>query len=161
MPHELDRLFRPQSVAVVGAGPNDPARMGTRTLHDLVQSGWSGEIFPVSTRHQALYGLRVWRSLRDLPASPDVVIARTPSAGIEALVDDATAVGAGFLVLLASGFAESGALRRRRCSSARAAAGCASSDRNPSASCTQPPGCRFRCRRSWSGLRCELVRWRC
>lgn len=109
MAHELDRLFRPQRVAVVGAGPNDPARMGTRTLHDLVQSGWAGDVFPVSTRHDELYGLRVWRSLRDLPAAPDVVIARTPSAGIDSLVDEAVAVGAGFLVVLASGFAESGA----------------------------------------------------
>lgn len=108
MPHELDRLFCPKSVAIVGASPNDPARMGTRTLHDLVQSGWKGEIWPVSSRHDELYGLRVWRSLRDLPAAPDVVLARTPSAGIEALVDDAVAAGAGFLVVLASGFAESG-----------------------------------------------------
>lgn len=109
MPAELDRLFRPRRVAIVGAGPNEPGRMGTRTLHDLVQSGWSGEILPVSSRHDELYGLRVWRSLRDLPGPPDVVLARTPSAGIEALVDDAVAVGAGFLVLLAAGFAEAGA----------------------------------------------------
>ena len=108
MPHELDRLFRPDSVAIVGAGPNDPARMGTRTLHDLVHAGWGGRIWPVSTRHAELYGLRVFGSLRELPAAPDVVIARTPSAGIEALVDDAVAVRAGFLVVLASGFAESG-----------------------------------------------------
>lgn len=108
MPHELDRLFRPQRVAVVGAGPNDPTRMGTRTLHDLVTSGWPGEIYPVSSRHEALYGLPVWRSLRELPAAPDVVIARTPSAGIDALVDDAVAIGARFLVVLASGFAETG-----------------------------------------------------
>lgn len=108
MPHELDRLFRPGTVAIVGAGPNDPARMGTRTLHDLVHSSWSGRIWPVSTRHAELYGLRVFRSLQELPAAPDVVIARTPSAGIEALVDDAVAVCAGFLVVLASGFAESG-----------------------------------------------------
>lgn len=109
MPLELDRLFRPRRVAIVGAGPNEPGRMGTRTLHDLVQSGWTGEILPVSSRHDELYGLRVWRSLRDLPGPPDVVLARTPSAGIEALVDDAVAIGAHFLVLLAAGFAEAGA----------------------------------------------------
>lgn len=108
MSHELDRLFRPRRVAVVGAGPNDPARMGTRTLHDLVESGWSGDIYPVSSRFDELYGLRTYRSLLQLPAAPDVVLARTPSAGIEALVDDAVAVGAGFLVILAAGFAESG-----------------------------------------------------
>jgi acyl-CoA synthetase (NDP forming) len=108
VPHELDRLFRPRSVAVVGASENDPSRMGTRTLHDLVASGWDGEVFPVSSRHDALYGLRTYRSLRELPTAPDVVLARTPSAGIEALVDDAIAARAGCLVVLASGFAETG-----------------------------------------------------
>lgn len=108
MPHELDPLFRPQCVAIVGAGPNDPARMGTRTLHDLIASGWGGRIWPVSSRHNELYGLQVYRSLREVPGAPDVVIARTPSAGVEALVDDAVAVGARFLVVLASGFAETG-----------------------------------------------------
>lgn len=112
MPHDLDRLFRPAHVAIVGASRNDPSRMGTRTLHDLVHSGWRGSIWPVSTRHDVLYGLRVWRSLRELPGAPDVVLARTPSAGIETLVDDALAIGAGFLVVLASGFAESGVAGR-------------------------------------------------
>jgi len=109
MTHQLERLFRPRRIAVVGACPNDPTRMGTRTLQDLVNSGWGGEIYPVSSRYSELYGLPVYQSLRDLPTSPDVVLARTPSAGIESLVDDAIVAGAGFLVVLAAGFAESGA----------------------------------------------------
>lgn len=108
MPHSLESLFRPRHIAIVGAGPNDPSRMGTRTLFDLVESGWTGGIWPVSSRHDELYGLPVWRSLRDLPGAPDVVLARTPQAGIEALVDDAIAIGAKFLIVLAAGFAESG-----------------------------------------------------
>lgn len=104
----LDLLFRPRRVAVVSAGLNDPTRMGTRTLHDLVRSGWKGKIYPISSRHVELYCLQVYRSLCDVPEAPDVVLARTPSAGMEALVDDAVAVGAGYLVMLAAGFAESG-----------------------------------------------------
>jgi acetyltransferase len=105
---DLDRLFRPHCIAIVGASANDPTRMGTRTLHDLVSSGWKGKIYPVSTRHQELYGLPVFQSLRDVPQAPDVVLARTPSASMDALIDDAVSVGARFLVVLASGFAESG-----------------------------------------------------
>lgn len=106
---DLERLFRPRRIAIVGAALNDPARMGTRTLHDLVCAGWQGDIYPVSSRHQSLYDRPVYASLGEVPQSPDVVLARTPSAGIEALVDDAVAVGARFLVVLAAGFAESGA----------------------------------------------------
>jgi acetate---CoA ligase (ADP-forming) len=106
--HPLDCLFLPRSVAIVGAGPNDPSRMGTRTLFDLVEAGWKGRIYPVSSRHAELYGLATYRSLREVPAAPDVVLARTPSSGADALVDEAIAVGARFLIVLASGFAESG-----------------------------------------------------
>lgn len=108
MTHSLEYLFRPRHIAIVGASPNDPTRMGTRTLYDLVQSGWKGSIWPVSSRHDVLYGLPVWRSLRDLPEAPDVVLARTPQAGIDALVDDAIHIGAKFLIVLAAGFAETG-----------------------------------------------------
>lgn len=107
-PSDLDRLFHPHCIAIVGASANDPTRMGTRTLHDLVSFGWKGQIYPVSTRHQELYGLPVFQSLRDVPQSPDVVLARTPSASMDALIDEAVSVGARFLVVLASGFAESG-----------------------------------------------------
>ena len=107
-PSDLDRLFRPHCIAIVGASANDPTRMGTRTLYDLVNSAWKGQIYPVSTRHQELYGLPVFQSLRDVPQAPDVVLARTPSASMDGLIDDAVAVGARFLVVLASGFAESG-----------------------------------------------------
>ena len=108
VPSDLDRLFRPHCIAIVGASVNDPTRMGTRTLYDLVSSGWKGQIYPVSTRHQTLYELPVFKSLRDVPQAPDVVLARTPSASMDALIDDAVSVGARFLVVLASGFAESG-----------------------------------------------------
>lgn len=105
----LDRLFRPRRVAVVGASPNDPRRMGTRTMHDLVESGFGGEVYPVSARHAEICGRRAFPSLREVPASPDVVLARVPAASVRQVVDDACAVGAGSLVVLASGFAESGA----------------------------------------------------
>ncbi len=108
MTHPLDNLFHPRRIAIVGASLNDPLRMGTRTLYDLVNSGWQGEIWPVSSRQGELYGLPVWPSLRDLPSAPDVVLARTPQAGMDALVDDAVEIGARFLVVLAAGFAETG-----------------------------------------------------
>lgn len=107
-PIGLDRLFRPASVAVVGASAHDPARQGTRTLFDLLDNGWAGHIYPVSSRHESLYDLPVYRSLRDLPQAPDVVVARVPSAAVPSVVDDAIHIGAKFLITLASGFAENG-----------------------------------------------------
>ncbi len=104
----LDTLFRPRRVAIVGAAPNDPRRMGTRTMYDLVNSAWQGEIFPISTRHEEIYGRCAYASLRDVPAPPDVVLARVPAPSVGQVVDDACAVGARNLVVLASGFAESG-----------------------------------------------------
>lgn len=107
-PRSLDTLFRPRRVAVLGATPNIPTRMGTRTVHDLVATGWTGEIYPVSARQGEICGLPVHASLRDVPAAPDVVLARVPASEVEAAISDAIAVGAGHLVVLAAGFAETG-----------------------------------------------------
>lgn len=106
--HPLAPLMRPQSVAIVGATEFTPGRMGTRTMHDFVEVGWTGRLYPVTTRAETLYGHRCYARLSDLPEAPDLVIARVPAAALEAVVEEAIAIGARALIALASGFAETG-----------------------------------------------------
>lgn len=104
----LDTLFRPRRIAVLGATPNIPTRMGTRTIHDLVSCGWSGEIYPISSHYEEIAGHKVYASLLDVPAPPDVVLLRAPAGQVEDVIAEAITVGAGHLIVLASGFAETG-----------------------------------------------------
>ena len=108
----IEQLLRPRSIAVVGAAPNEPGRQGSRTLYDLSQAEWGGRIYPVTERHQDIYGHHCYASLALLPEAPDVVLARIPGKSVLAVARQAGEKGARHFVVLASGFAESGAAGR-------------------------------------------------
>lgn len=107
--HPLRCLMEPESVAVVGATEFTPGKMGTRTLHDFAQAKWPGRLYPVTSKAPELYGYPTFASLDALPEPADLVIARVPAHALETVVDDAIRNGAGALIALASGFAETGA----------------------------------------------------
>lgn len=58
----LDRMFSPQSVAVIGAGAT-PDRVGHAIVDSLVTGGFPGGIYPVHPRHTEILGLRVYRDI--------------------------------------------------------------------------------------------------
>jgi len=98
-------LLHPSAVAVVGASGNVDS-FGARTLANLVS--YTGTIYPVNPKYSSLAGHRCFPSLSALPVVPDCVIAAVPRDAVEPLVTEAVAVGAGGVVIYASGFAELG-----------------------------------------------------
>jgi acyl-CoA synthetase (NDP forming) len=109
----LAALFRPRSIAVLGASPEEAGKVGGRTVRDLDDAKWPGRLFLVSHRHAEIDGRKAYRSLKELPAAPDVVLARVGAKHVPAAVDDAIAAGAKYILILASGFAETGAEGRK------------------------------------------------
>lgn len=100
---DLRRLLAPTSVALVGASAT-PGALGTRTLANL--NGFPGELYPVNPRHAELGGRRCHASLSALPEAPDCVVLAVPAESVEALVAECGARGAGAVIVLASGYAE-------------------------------------------------------
>ncbi len=99
MRHRLDPLLRPQSVAVVGASAR-PDSLGEWTLTNLRRGGFAGDIWPVNPRHRELQGLKCYGRLADLPAVPDLLIFCVADTRVEALLDDAIALGIPAAVLM-------------------------------------------------------------
>ncbi|MDR5807482.1 GNAT family N-acetyltransferase [Caballeronia sp. LZ019] len=69
----LDILFAPKSIAVIGASP----RVGT--IGEMVWerarcAGFEGPIWPVNPRHESLNGVRVYKDVQDLPDAPSVAV---------------------------------------------------------------------------------------
>jgi acyl-CoA synthetase (NDP forming) len=92
MPHRLDALLRPASVAVVGASAR-PASMGDWALRNLIKGGFRGEIYPVNPNYDELQGRRCYKSLDGVPARPDLVIFAVSDQRIESALDEAIALG--------------------------------------------------------------------
>lgn len=102
---DLQRLLAPRSVALVGASAN-PASLGGRTLANL--ASFPGPLYPVNERHAELAGRRCYPSVAALPEAPDLVVLAVPAAAVAGVAAQAAARGAGALVVLASGYAETG-----------------------------------------------------
>ncbi len=120
---ELERLIAPRSIAIVGASPR-AGSFGLRTLENL--SHFRGPVWPVNPKYQEIGGHACHASLAALPGKPDLVALMVPREGVEAAVTEAAAVGAGGVVVYASGYGEmardeGSAAQRRLAGIARAA----------------------------------------
>ncbi|WP_172386755.1 acetate--CoA ligase family protein [Streptomyces sp. MNP-20] len=105
---DLDRFFRPESVAVIGASDAE-GRPHTGITRQLV--AWAGRVgarlHPVHPSRPAVFGIPCVRSVAELPGPVDVavVLVRDPLPVVEELAE----AKARFAVVFASGFAETGA----------------------------------------------------
>ena len=106
--HALEKMFRPKSVAVVGAS-GDPDKLGGRTLLHLKELGYRGRIFPINVTAKQVQGLPAWPSVSDLPEVPDSALVLLPAPLVEAALRDCAAKGILHVQVLSSGFAEEGA----------------------------------------------------
>ncbi|MFB7171194.1 acetate--CoA ligase family protein [Streptomyces sp. NPDC056254] len=104
---DLDRFFRPESVAVVGASDAE-GRPNTGITRQLI--AWAARvgarIHPVHPTRPAVFGLACHASVADLPEQVDlaVLLVSDPLPVIEELADTKVR----FAVAFASGFAETG-----------------------------------------------------
>src|SRR5215471_5655657 len=108
----LKRFFEPCSVAVFGASRRR-GTIGGEVFHNLLDSGFPGPVYPVSP-HPAVQSVRAYPDVRDVPGPVDLAVIVVPA---RAVVDAARACaekGVGALVVISSGFAESGAEGRER-----------------------------------------------
>lgn len=103
----LDLLFKPTSIAIVGAS-NDPHRLSGLTLNYLKRSQFSGEIWPVNPTRSTVQDLPAYPTIADLPGRPDVAIIVVPIALVEQAVHDCAKHGVGAVMVFTTGYGELG-----------------------------------------------------
>ncbi|HET9793437.1 MAG TPA: GNAT family N-acetyltransferase [Thermoanaerobaculia bacterium] len=100
-------FFRPRSVAVIGAS-RDPAAIGSLIFRAILRGNFAGAVYPVNRQAASVHGVRAHPSVRDLPEPPDLAIIAVPAEGAVDAAREALATGCRALLVLTSGFAESG-----------------------------------------------------
>ncbi len=101
----LDKMFKPGSVAVIGAS-DKPRSVGSSLMGNLLQAGFSGPILPVNPRAAAVHGIMAYKDVASLPMTPDLAVIATPPDTVPALISELGARGTRAAVILTSGFAE-------------------------------------------------------
>jgi len=101
----LDKMFRPQSIAVIGAS-DKPNSVGSALMTNLLRAGFSGPIVPVNPRAAAVHGIMAYKDVANLPITPDLAIIATPPDTVPSLVAELGSRGTRAAVILTAGFAE-------------------------------------------------------
>ena len=103
----LDRLFRPKSVALIGASA-DPVKISGRPLHFLRKHGFAGDIWPVNPRADEIEGLPCYPDIESLPGIPDAAMVLVGPAHAQASVQALSALGTGAAVVHGGGSGDFG-----------------------------------------------------
>jgi acyl-CoA synthetase (NDP forming) len=100
----VQRLFSPESVAVVGASEAGLGSMVFANLH----RDFPGRLYPVNPRRDEVHGVKAYPTVDDLPEPVDMVVVLTPAVTVPDIIEHAAHRGVGGAVVLAAGFAEAG-----------------------------------------------------
>jgi acetate---CoA ligase (ADP-forming) len=107
----LEALFRPKSIAVVGA--SDKPTIGRRLIASLDRIGFSGPIFPINPNYRTVAGRQCYSSVAELPEAPDVAVFCVGHARVLDALLAAAERGVRGAVVYDGGFAERGEDGRR------------------------------------------------
>lgn len=100
-------LFNPQSVAVIGASA-DLAKASGLPLRNIVNSKFTGKIYPVNLRAAEIGGVKCYPTVTDLPEAPDVAILMIDAKLTAQIMEECGQKGVKTAVIGSAGFSEAG-----------------------------------------------------
>lgn len=108
----LDAIFRPASVALIGASPRSGS-VGRVIADNLLAAGFAGPIMPVNPKYTAISGVISYPDIASLPITPDLAVICTPPATVPRLVAQLGDRGVKGAVVITAGFKELGSAAGR------------------------------------------------
>jgi acetyltransferase len=105
--HNLGCIFNPTRIALVGVTQN-PNSVGGTVLGNLVGGGFRGVVYPVNPGLEAVLGVPCYPAVAALPKTPDLAIVCSPAAEVPAQVAACGEAGIRGLIVVSSGFKETG-----------------------------------------------------
>ena len=102
----LDRLFNPASIAVIGAS-NRERSVGRVVSRNLLSGGFDGPVLPVNPHARAIGATLAYPTVDDLPFAPDMAVICTPPAAVPEVIGSLGRRGTRAAVVITAGFGES------------------------------------------------------
>jgi acyl-CoA synthetase (NDP forming) len=103
--HNLERLFNPNAVAVVGASDN-PGKLGFHVMKSLTAGQFQGSIVPVNPGAEAIMGLKAYPSLAHFQGDVDLAVVVLPAGMVPGIFEQCIQKGIKGIVLITAGFRE-------------------------------------------------------
>lgn len=107
MDEVLTGLLRPKGIAIIGASTK-PGKIGHTVVKNLLDSGYEGGIYPVNPSAEEILGLKVYKSVLDIPEPVDAAAITIPAKYVIDVTRECGEKGVKGLIVIASGFSEVG-----------------------------------------------------
>jgi acetyltransferase len=108
----LDRLFEPKSIAVIGAS-NKKGSVGYILLRNLIGAEYDGIVYPVNVSAQSVQGIQAYASVSQIPRKIDLAVIAVPAKAVPDTIRECGEAGVAGAVIISSGFKEVGAAGRK------------------------------------------------
>jgi len=109
----LDAIFRPKSVAVIGASTR-PGTIGRETLHNILLAEFNGKVFPVNPKAPVIHSIKAYSTVLDVPDAVDLAIIIVPKDNVAEVARQCGEKGVRGLVVISAGFSEVGHEGKKR-----------------------------------------------
>jgi len=110
--HPLKLLMNPSSLAFWGAS-NNPSKMGTIQLTNVLESGYKGEVYPVHPTESTVLGLPAYKSIMDVGRPVDLAQLALPTEVVPRVLDECGRAGIRRAIVISGGFKEASGGRGR------------------------------------------------
>ena len=113
MRHQLDGIFRPSSVAVIGASTRK-GTIGRETLHNILMAEFNGKVFPVNPKAPVIHSIKAYSTVLDVPDLVDLAIIIVRKEFVKDVVIQCGQKGVKGVVIISAGFSEVGPEGKKR-----------------------------------------------
>ncbi len=106
-PDAIGALFYPKSIAFIGASAQ-MGKWGHMLPVNTISGGYEGRLFLVNPKADTIAGRKVYQTVGDIPGPVDLAVVTIPAAGVMDLIPQLEEKGIGNMLLITSGFGETG-----------------------------------------------------
>jgi acetate---CoA ligase (ADP-forming) len=104
---KLDPIFRPKSVAVIGAS-STRGKVGNVLADNLLKSGYEGPIYFVNNKGGEILGKQAYKTVQEIPGEVDLAVVSIPSKFVIQTVEQCGEKGVKAMIVISAGFKEIG-----------------------------------------------------
>ena len=103
----LDALFKPKSVAIIGAS-NNPLSIGHIIIQNLLDHNYKGPIYPINPKSNYIKSFKAYPSISDVPDEIDLVNISIKNTIVPHVLEECGKKGVKFAIVHTAGFKEVG-----------------------------------------------------
>jgi acetyltransferase len=105
--HPLEAIFKPKSVAVIGATER-PGSIGRNVLWNLLSNPFGGTVYPVNKNRPNILGIKTYPTVADIPDRVELAVVTTPAASVPEVISECVAANVDAAIVISAGFREFG-----------------------------------------------------